>query len=64
MTVSSFAEIDDHLRERRCACGGRYDVLGERSCTRADRRLRMVRAECGICEREAELYFDVTELFH
>ena len=64
VTVSSFSEIDDDVRGRRCPCGGRYEVLGEGSRVREGARLRLLRLECGICERETEIYFDVTELFH
>jgi len=64
VTVSSFSEIDDHVRGRRCPCGGRYEVLGEGSRVHEGVRLRLLRLECGICERETEIYFDVTGLFH
>jgi len=64
IVVASFAEIDDHVRARRCACGGRVEVLGEGSRALERTRLRVIHVECGICERRAEMYFDVTGLFH
>jgi hypothetical protein len=64
MQVDSFEDIDEKIRARRCPCGGRYDVLGEGSRSLGARRLRIVRVECGTCENEATIHFDVTELFH
>ena len=64
LSVGSFEEIDDKIRARRCPCGGRYEVRGEGSRQLGDRRLRVVRVECGICENDANVHFDVTELFH
>jgi hypothetical protein len=64
VAVDSFDDIDDHIRARRCPCGGRYEVLGEGSRARGDARLRVLRIECGTCERETSVYFDVTSLFH
>ena len=62
--VRSFADINAEVGARRCACGGRYQVRGEGSRTHEGRRLRVLSVECSSCERESELYFDVTELFH
>ena len=64
LTVESFDEIDEQIRARRCPCGGRYEVLGEGSRAVHASRLRVVRVECGTCENEASVYFDVTGLFH
>jgi hypothetical protein len=62
--IASFGDIDDCIRGRRCACGGRFEVLGEGSRLRERARLRVIRLECGTCERETLMYFDVTRLFH
>lgn len=62
--VDSFGDIDDEVRERRCPCGGRYEVHGEGSREHGGRRLRVLRVECSSCERRGEMFFDVTELFH
>jgi len=64
LRVASFEDIDEMIRERRCPCGGRYEVRGEGSRLVRERRLRIVRVECTICENEASVHFDVTELFH
>jgi hypothetical protein len=64
LTVRSFDEIDDQIRARRCPCGGRYEVRGEGSRAVRASRLRVVHVECGTCENEASVYFDVTGLFH
>ena len=64
IVIDSFSDIDDHVRGRRCACGGRFDVLGEGTHVVERTRLRVIRLECGTCERETEMYFDVTRLFH
>lgn len=64
LSVASFDEIDEQIRARRCPCGGRYDLLGEGSRAVAHTRLRVVRVECGTCENETSIYFDVSGLFH
>ena len=64
IAIWSFGDVDDHVRARRCACGGRFDVLGEGSRVVERARLRVVRLECGTCERKTEMYFDVTGMFH
>jgi hypothetical protein len=64
LSVGSFEEIDEQIRARRCPCGGRYEVRGEGSRAVRASRLRVVRVECGTCENQASVYFDVTGLFH
>ncbi len=64
MGVSSFSEIDEEIRRRRCLCGGRLDVIGEGSEVDGERRLRRITVECRHCERRDPLYFDVTSMFH
>ena len=64
LPVGSFDDIDEELRRRRCPCGGAYDVLGEGSRAEGDRRLRFMRVECDMCERETIVFFDVSTLFH
>jgi hypothetical protein len=56
--------LDEALRARRCICGGFLENLGERSERRADRVLRVVRAECRRCEREQIVYFDPGTVLH
>jgi hypothetical protein len=64
VSVASFDDIDEQIRVRRCPCGGRYEVRGEGSRAVRSSRLRVVHVECGACERETSVYFDVTGLFH
>lgn len=64
IAVASFDEIDGHLRERTCPCGGRYEAFGESSKEIDGRRLRLVRVECKFCERVSTLHFDVSTLLH
>jgi hypothetical protein len=62
--LQDFSGIDEALRARRCICGGILTSLGERSLRDGDRVLRIVRAECGRCEREQTVYFDTSTLLH
>ena len=62
--VASFDAIAEHVHQRRCPCGGRYDAFGEGSQTTDGRRLRVVQLECRFCERQTRMYFDVTTVFH
>lgn len=58
--VDRFDDIDTALRERLCWCGGTYAAVGETSRSVADRRFRIARLVCPVCEREEFVYFDVT----
>ena len=62
--ITSFAEIDDHLRQRRCGCGGYLERRGEGSREIAGQRFRIARLECQDCERTEEVFFDTTDLLH
>jgi len=62
--VEAFAAIDDHLRMRRCPCGGRLHLLGERTEPDGQRVLRVARAECGNCEEIREVWFDASRAYH
>ena len=64
IVVADLAEIDTALRARRCICGGFLSSLGERSERDGDRVLRVVRAECGRCERVQTVYFDPSTVLH
>ncbi len=64
IVLDDVGELDTALRARRCICGGFLDNLGERSEKRADRMLRVVRAECRRCEREQLVYFDTGTVLH
>jgi hypothetical protein len=62
--IAGFDEIDDHLRSRRCACGGYLARCGEGSRERAGHRYRVARLECLDCARVEEVFFDTTDLRH
>lgn len=62
--VGGFDEIDAAVASQRCSCGEAVGVSGETSRLVGQRRYRIVRLVCGECEREQQLYFDVTAVFH
>ncbi len=62
--VQTFSEIDEHMARRHCPCGGGLELKGERSERREPRVLRIVRAECRLCERRRLVFFDVSRLYH
>jgi hypothetical protein len=62
--VRSFTEIDDHLAERWCPCGGYLERTGEGSRDSGGRRLRIARLACQECERITEVFFDTTDVLH
>ena len=62
--VTSFSEMDQHLRRRRCACGGYLERRGEGSRDVSGQRYRVARQECQDCERVDEVFFDTTDLLH
>lgn len=62
--IASFDEIDDHVRRRRCTCGGYLARRGEGSREVTGRRLRVVRLECLDCERSVEVFFDTAGVAH
>jgi len=64
VAVETFAGIDEHMRLRQCPCGGRLDLLGERTDPQGQRVLRVVRAECRNCERIQQVWFDASRAYH
>ena len=62
--VRSYAEIDDHLARRWCACGGFLERLGEGTRERGGRRFRVARLGCQECEEVVEVVFDTTDVLH
>ncbi len=62
--IETFVGIDEHLRVRQCPCGGRLDVLGERTEPQGQRVLRVVRTECRNCERIEQVWFDASHAYH
>jgi len=64
IVVGGFDEIDGCVEEQRCSCGGVMALSGETSRRVGERRYRIARLVCQDCEREQQLYFDVTTVFH
>jgi len=62
--VEGFGEIDFHVHQRICPCGGRVQSLGERSSPAGQQVLRVVRVECRSCEEIAEIWFDASRAYH
>lgn len=64
IVLDDLGELNAALRARRCICGGFLQSLGERSEPLDARILRVVRAECGRCEKVQTVYFDTATLLH
>lgn len=62
--ITDFDEIDDHLRQRCCPCGGYLERRGEGSRDIAGRSYRVARLECQDCEWIDEVFFDTGGLLH
>ena len=60
LRIRSFHELDDAVDELRCPCGGPLERIGEGGRP----GLRVVRTACTICERDVDLFFDLSELRH
>jgi len=64
LLVHDFGDIDTACRLQTCSCGGLFVERGEGPVQHQGRPLRLVTLECGRCERERRLYFDLSELRH
>ena len=64
ITIRSYAEMDEHLVRRWCACGGYLERSGEGTRETDGRRFRVARLRCQECEAVDEVFFDTTELLH
>ena len=62
--ITTFDEMEAHLRRRRCGCGGYLERHGEGSRDVAGRPYRVARLECQDCERVDEVFFDTADLLH
>jgi hypothetical protein len=62
--VRSYGEMDEHLAQRWCVCGGYLERMGEGSRTAGGRQLRIARLRCQECEETSEVFFDTTEVLH
>src|SRR5262249_12277950 len=62
--VRSYSEMDGHLAQRWCFCGGYLERTGEGSRTVSGRTFRIARLRCQECEAPDEVFFDTTEVLH
>ena len=62
--IRSYGEMDDHLGQRWCFCGGYLERTGEGTRETGGRRFRVARLACQECETIDEVYFDTTDLLH
>ncbi len=60
--IRSFDEMDEHMRQRWCSCGGFLETTGEGTREADGRRFRVARMECHECEETTEVFFDTTDL--
>ena len=64
LAVQRYDELDDFVELARCPCGGLLDRIGEGSRTSARGRVRVVRTTCTTCERDVDLFFELTAIRH
>jgi len=62
--VRSYTEMDEHLAQRWCGCGGYLERAGEGTREAGGRRFRVARLMCQECESVDEVYFDTTDVLH
>lgn len=60
--IRDYGEMDIAIRLQTCPCGGHYALRGEGPG--AAPQLRIAHLECRRCEREAAVYFDVSQVLH
>ena len=62
LKIHRFDEMDAHLQDNRCPCGGKWMMRSEGSQSLGTTRLRVVHAECTRCETETDFFFDLEEM--
>jgi hypothetical protein len=62
IVIRDYGEMDIAVRLQACPCGGHYLLRGEGPG--AAPQLRAAHLECRRCEREAWVYFDVSQVLH
>ena len=62
IAIADYGEMDLAVAAQTCPCGGRYTVRGEGPGSTPGRRVAHL--ECRRCEREAWMYFDVSQVRH
>lgn len=62
IAIRDYGEMDFAVAAQVCPCGGRYALRGEGPG--ATPQLRVTHLECRRCERDAWVYFDVSQVLH
>ena len=62
IAIADYGEMDLAVAAQTCPCGGLYTVRGEGPGSTPGRRVAHL--ECRRCEREAWMYFDVSQVRH
>ena len=64
LKVQRFDEMEDHLQDHRCPCGGKWMMRSEGSKSTQTMRLRVIHAECTRCEEERDFFFDLSSMLN
>ena len=59
LKIERFDDMDAHLQDNRCPCGGKWMMHSEGSQSSGALRLRVIHAECTRCETETDFFFDL-----
>ena len=62
LKIQRFDEMDAHLQNNRCPCGGKWMMRSEGSKSTSSLRLRVIHAECTRCETETDFFFDLESM--
>ena len=59
LKIQRFDQMDGHLQDNRCPCGGKWIMRSEGTKSSSALRLRVIHAECSRCETETDFFFDL-----
>ena len=62
LEIKRFDQMDGHLQDNRCPCGGKWISRLEGSKSSGSIRLRVIHAECTRCETETDFFFDLSTM--
>ena len=62
LKIQRFDDMDAHLQDNPCPCGGKWMIRSEGSKSTSNLRLRVVHAECTRCETETDFFFDLESM--
>jgi hypothetical protein len=60
IVVHDYEELEATWRRERCACGGRFELLGESTVTGGGGTVTCVLLKCSACDKRDAVYFDVS----